>query len=232
MKKFKNFMKYNYDKYYVQLPNGETVESTRSECFAPSCNKDQRWYWDNEQHTIAVRLAPTPEGKAIGNFHASNLRAEERYWKKEHGCVWKGEPQCDRDCSYCDTCVWMNTDACMDCDKKCEECTLDNVSRTVSLDLLLDSDYGDDTPAWEPASDDDPYLACEMAAKMEALKSALDELTDDERELWGYLVEGMSEREIAPLFGLKERKSVNKRKAKLFAKLAANEKLRAFYVEE
>ncbi|MDR0858244.1 MAG: hypothetical protein LBN97_04355, partial [Oscillospiraceae bacterium] len=64
MKRFMAFMRHSYDNYYVQLSDGECVEATRKECFAPTYDKNQRWYWDAEDFTIAVRLAPTDEGKA------------------------------------------------------------------------------------------------------------------------------------------------------------------------
>jgi DNA-directed RNA polymerase specialized sigma24 family protein len=129
-------------------------------------------------------------------------------------------------CGYCD---WTSPDDCLVCEQKCIECDLDHVSRTAELELLLNGDYEDDTPVWETIADDDPFLECLESAKTEALEAALDELSDDERKLWGYLVDGFTEREIAPLLGLKERKSVNKRKARLFEKLAANATLRDFY---
>jgi DNA-binding CsgD family transcriptional regulator len=225
----RSFMKNDFGMYYAQLPSGECVEVTRQECFAPPYISNQRWYWDDEQFTLAVRLAPTEQGKAIGNFHAADIKADERYWDERIGCVYKGTPGCNRDCNFCDACVWAGSDACMDCDSKCEECTLDHISRTVQMDFYWDSDKDNDSPHWESQADSDPYQDCEDAAKVEALEAALAELSDSERELWGYLAEGLSEREIAPLIGLKAHEAVRKRRLKLFSKLTANDGLKGFY---
>jgi RNA polymerase sigma factor (sigma-70 family) len=231
MKRFMDFMRHSYDSYYIQLPDGETVEATREECFAPSYDKKQRWYWDEEDFTMVVRLAPTDEGQAIGNYHASMLRAEERYREGRMACVWKGQPDCRQKCSMCGYCNWTSPDDCLVCELKCIECTLANKSQTVELDMYWNSDDNDyDGPQFEFEADIDIEREYEEKEMHETLKNALDELTDDERQLWDFLIDDMSEREIAPLLGISQM-GVNKRKAKLFEKLAVNDALRAYYEE-
>jgi hypothetical protein len=78
-------MKYNYDHYFIQLPNGKYISATRAKCFAidkDKPDKNQRWLWDDEQRTYAIRLAPTEEGKQTGNDHAAALKREERYGER------------------------------------------------------------------------------------------------------------------------------------------------------
>jgi DNA-directed RNA polymerase specialized sigma24 family protein len=132
-------------------------------------------------------------------------------------------------CGYCD---WTSPDDCLVCEQKCIECNLPNKSQTVELDRYWNSDDEEyDGPQFEFEADIDIEREYEEKEMHETLKNALDELTDDERQLWDYLVDDMSEREIAPLLGLKEPKSVNYRKHQLFEKLAANDALRAYYEE-
>jgi hypothetical protein len=232
MKRFMDFMRHSYDTYYIQLPDGETVETTREECFAPSYDKKQRWYWDDEDFTIAVRLAPNDEGQAIGNYHASNLRAEERYREGRMACVWKGHPECRQKCSMCGYCNWTSPDDCLVCEQKCIECNLPNKSQTVELDRYWNSEDEEyDGPQYDFESDMDIEYEYEGREMHNALSDALAELSTDERQLWDYLVADMSEREIAPLLGLSTHEAVRKRKAKLFEKLAANDDLRAYYEE-
>jgi len=228
MKRFMDFMKHSYGSYYIQLPDGETVEATREECFAPSYDANQRWYWDEEQFTVAIRLQATPEGKATGNAHLASLRKEERYRDWRLGCIWKGQPECRQKCSMCGYCDWTSPDDCLDCEQKCIECTLDHKSRTIEMDMFWNGDGAEENGSqWEFFSDVDIEREYEEQEKLEALETALGELSDDERQLWDYLADGMTERDIAKILGMTQT-GINYRSSKLLKKLSANPAIAGF----
>jgi DNA-directed RNA polymerase specialized sigma24 family protein len=90
---------------------------------------------------------------------------------------------------------------------------------------------GEGTDAhFEPADDSDITTVAEDNALLETLRAALATLTQEERDLirdvfWL----SKTERELAPQLGLKEPKSVNKRKKRVLEILKRNEALRSFF---
>lgn len=100
------------------------------------------------------------------------------------------------------------------------------VGRTV--EPLVDGD-GDEVML-EPVDSFDMEDFMEEQAKFEILSAALADLTQEDSELikaifWG----GKTERQLAPELGLKEPKSVNKRKHRILEILRGNEALHSFF---
>lgn len=94
-----------------------------------------------------------------------------------------------------------------------------------------DSANGDNTETrYEPADPIDTQSVIEDQALLDTLYAALATLAKEDLDLikdifWS----GKTERELAPLLGLKEPKSVNKRKHKILEILRTNPALKGFF---
>ena len=117
---------------------------------------------------------------------------------------------------------------------KCDCCQRPNRSRTVELDMhfqLANSGDGDGPEArFELADPIDIQSVIEDQALLDTLYAALATLAKEDLDLikdifWS----GKTERELAPLLGLKEPKSVNKRKHRVLEILRNNPALKGFF---
>lgn len=119
-------------------------------------------------------------------------------------------------------------------EKKHEERWADRVLSTIiTADADKDeSGCGDDIALdlADESEESDIAAVAENKALLDTLYTALAELTREERELlraayW----QAKTEREIAPMLGLKESASVNKRKKIILEKLRQNDALKKFF---
>ena len=212
--------------YYILSEDGtQQTQVTRAECLArseaPEGEIPQRWFVDEESGMV-VRLPRSQEGEDLAR---ENMRF-----------IWREAKRIERNCS----CVFKNTDKCEgwkpDADGfvKCDCCQHTNQSRTVELDWNFqreDSANGDNTETrYEPADPIDIQLVIEDQALLDTLYAALATLAKEDLDLikdvfW----KGKTERELAPLLGLKEPKSVNKRKHRVLEILRNNPALKGFF---
>ena len=213
----KNYQRLSYQHYYAQDDSGRYVPVSRAECFATpqeptaDCPFKQRWFYDHEAG-YAVRLERNERGEDTYRANATSLKRDERYRDWRIGFVLK------------------NTD---ECDHNCETCTRQHTSRTVELDMKWNTENADGDPEgrFEPQSEDDVAAIAEDKQLLEALFSALGEsLTNEQRDLVNAVFyEDKTERELAGELGLKEPKSVNKRKHRIYEILRNNETLKSFF---
>ena len=212
--------------YYILSEDGkQETKVTRAECLArtevPDGELPQRWFVDEESGMV-VRL---PRNKMGEDLARENMQF-----------IWREAKRIERNCS----CVFKNTDKCEgwkpDADGmvKCDCCQHTNLSRTVELDMhfqIANSGYGDGPEArFEPADPIDIQSVIEDQALLDTLYAALATLAKEDLDLIKEIFwSGKTERELAPLLGLKEPKSVNKRKHKILEILRTNPALKGFF---
>ncbi len=212
----KNYQRLHYQNYYIQYSNGNCVTATRRECFAPpnlsGLNQPypQRWFYDPEAG-YAVRLARTSYGDALGKRNAADLKTEERRHARRSQCLWKGTNQCDQDCA---SCVRQRT------------------RRVVELDKVWNNENNGSAEKYFDIPDKRINIeACyEDKQLLAALEAALDELTDQERQiLHSHFYEGKTLRQIAADLGFRSHTSVVRRFEKALASLRENKLLKDFF---
>ncbi len=198
-------------KYYA-LKNGEYTEVSKDECLAENetygtiSDFRQRWYIEAG---ICVRLPRSQEGENIFLTHMRDKQREEKYQQRKIQCVWKNTKNCDQNCVCCNR---------------------RNTSRTVELDMNFRQGNENNKALFEPVDDFDIASFLEDKALLDTLYSALAALTSEEQSLIKDIFwQGKSERQIAPELGLKEPKSVNKRKHRILEILRQNEDLKNFF---
>ena len=212
--------------YYILSEDGtQQTKVTRAECLArtdePGIELPQRWYVD-EEAGLVVRLPRNQEGE---NIARENMQF-----------IWREAKRIERNCA----CVFKGTDKCQDWKPdaegfvKCDCCQHINRSRTVELDMHFQRENGGDGDSpetrFEPADPIDIQSVIEDQALLDTLYAALTTLAKEDLDLikdvfW----KGKTERELAPLLGLKEPKSVNKRKHRVLEILRNNPTLKGFF---
>ena len=117
---------------------------------------------------------------------------------------------------------------------KCDCCQRPNRSRTVELDRHFQRENGGDgdspEASFEPADPNDFQSVLEEKALLDTLYAALVTLAQEDLDLIKDIFwHDKTERELAPQLGLKEPKSVNKRKHRVLEILRQNEALKGFF---
>lgn len=80
----KDYQKFRYTHYCRMLPNGESVECTRRECFTPAETPTadnpyvQRWYYSPDRE-LAIRLPRNAMGEAAHKPNKADLKTQERW---------------------------------------------------------------------------------------------------------------------------------------------------------
>lgn len=103
----KNYLSKHYQHYYIQTADGQSVETIRAECFAPSESPSaenpykQRWFYDAEQFSYIIRLPRNEQGEELYRMNATSVKREERYTARKYACILKGTGDCDNDCNNC-----------------------------------------------------------------------------------------------------------------------------------
>ena len=206
-------------KYYA-LRDGEYVPVTKTECFAKEDGGNpeyrQRWYMEDG---IVVRLPRTKEGEELFLFHIRDKQNEAKYQERKYACVYYKTKKCSG---------WKKA---ADGTRKCDTCQCRHTSRTVDLDKDFNrNDDEESTAHFEPAADCDVSEMVEEAALLKTLMAALSSLDEADRTLIEDIFwHRKTERQLAPMLGLKEPKSVNKRKQRVLEILRQNPALKKFF---
>jgi hypothetical protein len=211
----KNYQKLFYQHYYAQSSNGEYVEVSRRECFAPPENPTlenpfkQRWFYDAEAG-YAVRLERSLLGEKTYRASDTPLKREERHQQQKFQCLWKGTKNCDQECEHC---------------KK-------RVSRTVELDKTY-TNGEDGLESKFDLADEAADIAGILEDKvlLAALIEALSKLSPEDRELWNFLKINEKKQVIANKFNL-TLDGVRYREQRLFAKLRSDKNLKVFFEKD
>lgn len=213
-------------RYYILAEDGrQETKVTRAECLArtevPDGELPQRWFIDAESGMV-LRLPRNQEGEDLAR---ENMRF-----------IWREAKRIERSCS----CVFKGTDKCQgwkaDADGfvECDGCQHINRSRTVELDMYFQRENGGDGDSpearFEPADPNGIQSVLEEKALLDTLYAALTTLAQEDLDLIKEVFwHGKSERELAPLLGYKQSKSVNKRKHRILELLRKNEELKGFF---
>lgn len=201
-----NYQKLYFNRYYIMAENGESVECTRRECFAPAEEPTadnpfkQRWYYSPDpqrkpgkpdergrfDREMAIRLPRNAKGEELHKMNAADLKAEERYAQRftKRGFI------------------------------EIDKTTKNEDGEDISFDIPDDAD----SPA-------------EILIKQEthtAIRIAIDALTPDERHLWNDLLSEKTKAKIAEECGLSEG-AIRKRVKKLAATLRENPGLKNYF---
>lgn len=201
----RNYQQLYYNHYYLMVGNGESVECTRWECFAPAEAPTvdnpykQRWYYSPDpqrkpgkpdergrfDREMAIRLPRNAKGEELHKMNAADLKAEERHAQRftERGYI--------------------------EIDKTSEN----EDGEEMSFDIQ-----------------DDANGPVELLIKKEthsAILIAVDTLTPEERHLWDELLSEKTKARIAEECGLSEG-AIRKRVKKLAQTLRENPALKNF----
>jgi len=184
--------------YYVLSEDGK--EYTR--ITRSECLGSGNLFVDDEAG-IVIRLPDNEMGEKYARMNMRSNWREQKQRERRFQCIWKETKNCNQ---------------------KCEACNL-HTPRTVELDKP--PNYG--SVAYEPADSTNVEDIVENKVLLDLLYSALSTLTQEEQKLivdifW----RDKTERELAPTLGLKEPKSVNKRKHRILEKLSKNEDLKNY----
>ena len=212
--------------YFILSEDGtQHTKVTRAECLARAeeagIELPQRWYVDEEAGFV-VRFPRNRMGEDLARENMRFIWREAKRIERNSSCVIKGT----------DKCQGWKPDA--EGLVKCDCCQRPNRSRTVELDMHFkrENDGDGDSPEgrFEPADSIDIQSVLEDQALLDTLYAALATLAKEDLDLikdifWS----GKTERELAPLLGLKEPKSVNKRKHKILEILRNNPALKGFF---
>jgi len=200
--------------YYILSEDGEQESKvTRAVCFArteePENPFPQRWFVD-EESGLVVRLPRTKEYDELARDNMRDIWREDKKQERKFQCVWKGTNKCDQ---------------------KCEDCR-SRTSRTIELDkpLKKGADGEGLVTYFEPSDPTNITEIIEQKSLLDILYAALATLAQEDLELIKDIYwQGKTERELAPLLGYKQSKSVNKRKQKILETLRQNEALKEFF---
>ncbi len=200
--------------YYIFSEDGEQESKvTRAECLAHTEETEnpflQRWFVD-EESGLVIRLPRNQMGEDLARYNMRSIWSEQKYQERKSQCVWKDTSKCSQ---------------------KCEDCRF-RTNRTVELDKPLSNDAnGEGTDTYFELSDPtDITEIIEEKAMLDTLYAALATLAQEDLDLIKDIFwHGKTERELAPLLGYKQSKSVNKRKHKILEILRQNEALKSFF---
>ena len=223
--------------YYVLSDDGEQESKvTRATCLArteePENPFPQRWFVD-EDSGLVVRLPRNQKGEELARDNMRYIWREDKKQERKVSCIAECSNRCPITCEKCPmgtTCESKHrAKRGLSCVKKCESCSFIQ-PREVELDKTYATDNGDSIPHFEPADKHDIESMLEEKALLDTLYAALATLAQEDLDLIKDIFwQGKTERELAPLLGYKQSKSVNKRKHKILEILRQNEALKDFF---
>jgi hypothetical protein len=215
---YKNFMKHDFKNYYAPDGKGDYKKVSRTKCV--EYDKDsfagsypQRWYWDTECGFV-IRLERNAYGERIYNEARSERRRQQKAALEQSGCVFK---EC-LDCKGWDKPVGDET--------QCDNCT--KHITFISLDEELDTESGDKSVRLELNADTDVHRQAESSYLLELLHYELATFSNEERELWEFMVAGTPKGNVAKHFGWTLDK-LSYRQLKLRTKIRSNPALSNFF---
>lgn len=220
--------------YFILSEDGKQTKVTRAECIGRKDKTQQPHllFVDVESGRV-YQLPRTPQNEQLARDNMRDIWREDKRQERKASCVGEGSNRCPITCAQCP----MNADCKskhkanggLSCVKKCESCSYQQ-TRVVDLDMTYDGDNDESTPHFEPADEHDTESVVEEKALLDTLHAALATLTQEDADLIRAIFwDGKTERQLAPELGLKEPKSVNKRKHRVLEILRNNEALRAFF---
>ena len=224
-----------YTDYQIMHGNGECEKSNRKDCFAfgtkPTTDNPfyQRWSYDPESG-LAIRLPRNELGEMLGKMNEADLRDDERFGIRKIQCVGKTDGRCRRSCSNCPFADYCNskhraTDG-KKCNKKCEGCP-HFMSRNIDLDRNWENpDINNNFDLADEAAD--VAAIVEDETKLATLIVKLDSLSDDDRELFSFLINRERKQVIADHFKI-SLDGVRWREGRLKKILHADEALKNFF---
>lgn len=223
--------------YYTLSDDGKIhTEVSRSVCLAridePNNSFPQRWYVDVESGLV-VRLPRNQKGEELARDNMRYIWREDKKQERKASCIAECSNRCPITCAKCPmdaTCESKHkVKSGLSCVKKCESCSLIQ-TREIELDRTYATDNGDSIPRFEPVDEHDIESMLEEKALMDTLYAALATLAQEDFDLIKDIFwRGKTERELAPLLGYKQSKSVNKRKHKILDILRNDEALKKFF---
>lgn len=223
--------------YYVLSEDGEQESKvTRVVCLARTEESEnpfpQRWIVD-EESGLVVRLPRNQMGEDLARDNMRYIWREDKKQERKASCIVERSNRCPITCAKCPMnaiCESKHKAKCgLSCVKKCESCSLIQ-TREVELDKTYAAGSGDSIPRFEPADEHDIASVLEEKALLDTLYAALATLAQEDLTLIKDIFwHGKTERELAPLLGYKQSKSVNKRKHKILEILRQNEALKEFF---
>lgn len=187
----KNYLAKHYDHYYIQIADGETVETTRAECIAPGKETTvenpykQRWFYDIEAGYI-IRLLRNELGEKLYRDNASFIRGNERYHARKYACISKGTGNCDNNCA---------------------KCTITKIARTVDLDKPMFGKEGNDDCVYLDIEAPDHFAEMEEEEDKKEeygrLYEVIELLSDKQKQVCNlYFFKGRTAKEIGEMFGV------------------------------
>jgi hypothetical protein len=217
-------------RYAVLGDDGIVRDVTRAECL--DRNEAHCLNIDPESGLV-LRMPPTSENEILCKENRQFVWREKKRIERKCACFAKGTAQCPKTCNGCQMAslcdLLHKADGGLKCAKKCEFCDISQ-SRVVELDKFSDEGDENDVGRFEPADDFDFTTVAEDNALLTTLYAALADLTQEDADLIRAIFwEGKTERQLAPELGLKEPKSVNKRKHRILELLRNNDTLRSFF---
>lgn len=212
--------------YYILSEDGaQESKVTRAECLArteePENPFPQRWFVDEDSGYV-IRLPRNQKSEYLSRFNMRSIWREQKHQERRFACLLKGTEKCGG---------WKTAE---DGSRECDNCQRRFKSRTIELDAFFqreNSSNGDKKETrYEPADLNDLESVMEEKALLDTLYAALATLAQEDLDLIKDIFwHGKTERELAPLLGYKQSKSVNKRKHKILEILRQNEDLKGFF---
>lgn len=220
--------------YYILSEDGKQTKVTRAECIGRDDETQQPYLlFVDEDGGRVYQLPRTAQNELLARDNMRNIWREDKRQERKASCIGEGSNRCPITCSNCPMDAICESKhkagGGLSCVKKCESCSYLQ-TREVELDMTYDADSDEDIPHFEPADEHDTESVVETKALLDTLYKALAALTQEDRDLIHDIFwDGKTERQLAPGLGLKEPKSVNKRKHRILELLRNNADLRSFF---
>lgn len=213
-----NYQKLHYNEYRIMLPNGDSFETTRRECFAhaetPTEDNpyQQRWFYSPDC-ALAIRLPRNAMGEKMYHLNAATLKQEEREIASKTACVAQYKsvkcPVSCQNCRLCDSCTDFMNQATngKKCSRKCECCAI-KTQRNVELDAPIGiDDDGEELMPYVPTDTDiaKDFIRFEMQKELIAtLEPVLASLGETDLAICKFKKLGLSNSGIGRELGITE----------------------------
>ena len=233
----KNYQRLHYKHYYRMRPNGDAVECTRQECFAPAKTPTadnpfiQRWYYSPDRE-MAMRLSRNTKGDETYKANAADLKKQEREQGKTSLCIAQtSAATCPVTCETCPNRKYCESPHRATngtgCKCKCDCCSV-YMRRTLDLDRPLG--FNDDGTEVMFELEDQSFVETTCIADEQhlAILVAIGSLTPEERYLWDELLSEKTKAKIAEECDLSEG-AIRKRVKKLARTLRENPALKNYF---
>lgn len=213
-KQFKKYPRYTADQrpfHYYSSSNGtDMTEVSRSEFLGLVCSTpqpDSHIYIDYDGG-LAVFFDDTSSVDGLLVFSRRDFNREAKRQERAHQCVMKGTKQCDgwkpdeNGFVACDTCMRRHT------------------ARTISMDVPLNDDNGDEPIFMDFPSEDDAATRLFEEADKAVLQDALAALSEADREyLLARYQPNMTARKLAERYGITDYRYANRKAQRILERV-------------